>query len=49
MGAMGIVKIAQLLRVEGWCVNHKKIERLGVKRVFSSQKAQEAQAALSQG
>ena len=27
-GRYGYRKITQLLRVEGWCVNHKKIERL---------------------
>ena len=27
-GRYGYRKIAQLLRMEGWVVNHKKIERL---------------------
>ena len=27
-GRYGYCKVAQLLRLEGWAVNHKKIERL---------------------
>ena len=27
-GRYGYRKVGQLLRMEGWCVNHKKVERI---------------------
>ena len=27
-GRYGYRKVGQLLRIEGWCVNHKKVERI---------------------
>lgn len=34
-GRYGYRKIAQLLRMEGWAVNHKKVERLWRKKGYS--------------
>ena len=36
-GRYGYRKIAQLLRIEGWVVNHKKVERLWREEVLNAE------------